>query len=118
MHDMKISASNFMKQHAEMYPYFDGWASGYCALTYSQRDKESIVQYINNQKEHHARATQLNGLKALLDEAGVAYDERRLPQDARGIPSRITEGDLERVTPGSANLRRVVLPEREPHEGT
>lgn len=79
MHDMKISASNFMKQHADKFPAFDGWASGYCALTYCQRDKDMIVGYIMKQKEHHKQTSLHDELKAMLDEAGVEYDERWLP---------------------------------------
>ena len=32
---------------------FNGWANGYAAFTYCERDKEMIRHYIMNQKVHH-----------------------------------------------------------------
>jgi putative transposase len=51
-------------------------AEGYCALTYSYRDKEMIVSYIKDQKEHHKKVTFEDEYRALLKEHGVVVDER------------------------------------------
>jgi len=43
------------------YPKFTSWAEGYCALTYTYRDKEMIVNYIKNQKhEAYSNSTRLS----------------------------------------------------------
>ena len=65
-----------MKAAPERFPDVQGWENGYCALTYSATDKETVRQYIINQKEHHRRVSARDELKALLDELGVEYDER------------------------------------------
>ena len=76
VHDLKIATNNLMKASPDRYPSFRGWESGYCALTYSDADKEKVRQYIINHKQHHARITVRDELKALLQEFGVEYDER------------------------------------------
>ena len=45
-------------------------------MTYSEADKDRVVQYIMNQKEHHRRVSARDELIALLQECGVEYDER------------------------------------------
>ena len=76
VHDLKIATNNMMKSSPERFPGFTGWESGYCALTYSDADKERVRQYIINQKEHHKRISARDELKSLLDELGIEYDER------------------------------------------
>jgi hypothetical protein len=36
---------------------FDGWQNGYGAFTYSIKEKETLIQYVKNQKEHHRKET-------------------------------------------------------------
>ena len=56
-------------------------AEGYCALTYTYRDREMIVNYIKNQKEHHKVTTFEDELRALLIEHGIEFDEKFLFDD-------------------------------------
>ena len=70
------TASNLWMKETGNYPQFDSWAEGYCALTYTYRDKEMIVNYIKNQKEHHKKVSFEDEYKALLKEHGVEFDER------------------------------------------
>lgn len=35
------------------FPLFEGWQDKYGAFTYSVREKDMIINYIKNQKEHH-----------------------------------------------------------------
>lgn len=73
--DIKTSTSIWMKQSGK-YPYFTGWSDGYCALTYTYRDKEMIIDYIKNQQEHHKRVSFEDEYRALLLEHGITIDER------------------------------------------
>ena len=76
VHDLKIATNNFMTTNRDRFPKFSNWEQGYCALTYSEADKDRVVQYIMNQKEHHRRVSARDELIALLQECGVEYDER------------------------------------------
>ena len=64
-----------MKQTGK-YPEFVHWSEGYCALTYTYRDKAMIVNYIKNQKKHHKHVAFEDEYKDLLEENGVEFDER------------------------------------------
>ena len=51
-------------------PKFGGWGTGYCALTYSSRDREDIKQ----QPEHHLGLGYADELRELLEENDVSYN--------------------------------------------
>lgn len=70
------TASNIWMKETGNYPKFSSWAEGYCTLTYTYRDKEMIVNYIKNQKEHHKTVTFEDEYRVLLKEHGVEMDER------------------------------------------
>ena len=76
VHDLKIATNNFITTNHEHFPNFSKWADGYCALTYSDSEKDCVIQYIKNQKEHHRKFSAREELITLLREAGVTYDER------------------------------------------
>ena len=72
------TASNLWMKSTRNFQNFSSWAAGYCALTYAYRDKEMIVNYIKNQKEHHKKQTFEDELRALLKEHGIEWDEKYL----------------------------------------
>ena len=49
VHDLKIASNNFMSVNRDLFPNFIKWEQGYCALSYSEADKERVMQYIINQ---------------------------------------------------------------------
>ena len=49
---LKESTSHWLKNNP-LFPNFEGWAEGYAGLSYGWHDKDMIVRYIMNQKEHH-----------------------------------------------------------------
>ncbi|GAB1416480.1 hypothetical protein MASR2M117_18860 [Paludibacter sp.] len=55
---------------------FIAWNEGYAALTYSLNDKDKIVEYIINQREHHKKVTMREEYDELLKEMGLVLDER------------------------------------------
>ena len=75
VHDLKLATNNYMRSNRHLFPRFEKWDQGYCALTYSENEKLKIIQYIINQKEHHRRESARDELIALLRESGVEYDE-------------------------------------------
>ena len=76
VHDLKIAAGNYMRTNRDKFPMFDKWESGYSAFTYSEVDKDRVIQYIINQKEHHKRISTREELINIMKEFGVEYDER------------------------------------------
>lgn len=81
--DVKQVMGNYMKPRVQEFPHWGGWATGYCSLTYSERDRDTIIRYIQNQKEHHRNVTLVDEVKSLLSAEGVAIDERYFPLDWR-----------------------------------
>lgn len=50
---LKQSTSSWMKSHRDWFPYFDSWGNGYAAFTYSSKERQNVISYIRNQKDHH-----------------------------------------------------------------
>ena len=57
---------------------FSGWQDGYGAFTYSVKEKNVIINYIKNQKEHHKSESFYDEYKRLLIENGIEFDEKYL----------------------------------------
>lgn len=76
--DIKKSSSIWLKTNGD-FPDFDGWASGYAALTYSWQDKDVIIKYIRNQQEHHRSRTFSDELRHIVTEQGIKIDEQFFP---------------------------------------
>ncbi len=76
VHDLKIATNNFMTANHDLFPNFVKWKQGYCALSYSEADKERVMQYIINQKEHHRKLSVREEIISLLQECGVEFDKR------------------------------------------
>ena len=66
-----------MKEN-KMFPKFEEWQEGYGAFTYSIREKDMIINYVKNQKEHHKQESFYDEFKRLLFENGIEFDEKYL----------------------------------------
>jgi REP element-mobilizing transposase RayT len=77
--DIKVSASKWIKTNESM-PDFANWQDGYAAFTHSIKEKNVLIEYVGNQEEHHRKLPFREELKRLLKEAGIAYDEKYLPE--------------------------------------
>lgn len=73
--EIKTASNRWMKESGH-FPYFQHWAEGSCALTYSLREKAMIANYIKNQKRHHLHETFEEEYKRLLEENGIKWDVR------------------------------------------
>lgn len=78
IHDLKLATNMFLVEHKEEFPKFKGWAKSYCALTYSKKEKDMVVNYIKNQKEHHKKVSFRDELVSLMIEMGVEGDLKYL----------------------------------------
>ncbi len=75
--DIKVSSNLWIKESG-LFPDFEEWQSGYGAFTYSEREKEKIINYIKNQKEHHKKENFEDEYKNLLKTHGIEFDEKYL----------------------------------------
>ena len=75
--EIKVSTSIWIKRE-KLYPQFKGWAEGYGAFTISLREKEATLRYVMNQQEHHKKADFRGEYIKLLNENGVAFDDKYL----------------------------------------
>jgi REP element-mobilizing transposase RayT len=75
--DIKGSSSKWMKGSGK-FVTFIGWASGYCALTYSIKEKNTIIEYIKNQKEHHKTISFEDEYLKHLKENGIEFEARHV----------------------------------------
>ena len=74
---IKTNSTIWLKKE-KIFPYFTTWQDGYGAFTYSINDKNSIVNYINNQEDHHKKISFIDEYKKLLDDAGIKYELKYL----------------------------------------
>jgi putative transposase len=75
--DIKVASSLWMKECGK-FPEFKGWQEGYGAFTYSVKEKDMIIDYVKNQKEHHKSENFYDEFKRLLIENGIVFDEKYL----------------------------------------
>lgn len=52
------------------------WQEGYGAFSHAQSQVDTVVKYIHNQQEHHARRNFMDEYKEILRNFSIEYDER------------------------------------------
>ncbi len=52
------------------------WQAGYGVFSVGQSEKETVVKYIPGQEEHHRELDFQEELRRMLEESGIAFDER------------------------------------------
>jgi len=68
--DIKVASSKWMKE-SEFFPYFRGWGIKYCALTYSYKERDIIINYIKKQQEHHKKENFRDEINRFFYEHGI-----------------------------------------------
>lgn len=86
-----LAVSDFMKELKEYsskwlssnpnFPDFEGWAVSFAAFSYNFREKQTIIDYIINQKEHHKKISFEDEYRQFLIENGLEIDERYFLKD-------------------------------------
>ena len=71
LHDVKGNSSRWLMSNT-LFPMFRGWASEYAAFSYSERDREMIVNYIIKQREHHQTESFRDEIIRTFNENGMA----------------------------------------------
>ena len=80
MRGLKESTSKWMK-HNPLFPVFDGWGESYAAFTYALSDKDTVVNYIKNQKEHHKKVSFAEEYAQMMEIHDITVDERYFLKD-------------------------------------
>ncbi|MDR3198328.1 MAG: IS200/IS605 family transposase [Planctomycetaceae bacterium] len=75
MRELKAETSKMMKR-TRGFENFTAWSEGYAALTYGLKDKEMIISYIKNQREHHKTVSFREEYDKFIREMGYTPDER------------------------------------------
>ena len=75
--DIKQGSSKWAKQQV-YFPQFSGWGKEYGAFSVGQREKDVVVNYIINQREHHKTRTFEDEYRAIIEECGLEWNDFRL----------------------------------------
>ncbi len=75
--DIKIASSIWLKNH-DNFPKWNGWAKGSGSFTCSHKEKDRVITYIKNQKEHHKKVPFIDEYEELLREYGIPYQREYL----------------------------------------
>jgi putative transposase len=73
--DIKLASSSWMKESG-LFPSFTHWQGGYGAFTCTVKEKDTIIAYIKNQKQHHKQENYHDEYKRLLIENEIPFDEK------------------------------------------
>ena len=74
--DIKLAASDWMKNNPTFFPAFDYWQGGYGAFTYTKEALPNLIRYVDNQEAHHDTESSRDELRRLLTEHGIEIDDR------------------------------------------
>ncbi|MCL1910143.1 MAG: transposase [Kiritimatiellaeota bacterium] len=77
LEEIKKESSLWIKTKGARYENFY-WQDGYAIFSVNPSEIEKVVDYIDRQKEHHAKRTFQDELSAFLKKYKIEYDERHL----------------------------------------
>jgi len=80
MRELKEHSSKWLAQNPN-FPDFEGWAVSFAGFTYNLSDKQMIINYIKNQKEHHKTVSFEEEYRCFLVENGIEIDEKYFLKD-------------------------------------
>jgi putative transposase len=84
--DIKANTSRWINEKRWVMGRFS-WQEGFGAFSYSRSQLDTVIRYINNQQQHHARHSFQEEYVALLRRFGVEYDPRYTFKPAQDAPA-------------------------------
>ena len=72
--EIKRKTSYWMKRSG-LFPHFKGWAKEYFAFSKSQEQKDVVINYIKNQKQHHKGVVYDEEIKMMVVSEGLAWED-------------------------------------------
>jgi REP element-mobilizing transposase RayT len=73
--DVKAGSSKFINEKRWVMGRFS-WQEGFGAFSHSRSQLDTVIRYIRNQQQHHARRSFRDEYLELLEKFGVDYDPR------------------------------------------
>lgn len=80
MREIKEHSSKWLSRNPH-FPNFEGWGESFAAFSYSLKEKENIINYIKNQKEHHKTITFEQEYRQFLIENEIEMNEKYFLKD-------------------------------------
>ena len=75
---VKLALSAFIKDNCPQYN-FRGWGSGYSCFSFNYRDMDQLLNYVNNQDQHHKKQSTKEELLELLKENQIEFNPEFFP---------------------------------------
>ena len=76
MRELKKAASRWIHEEIRLEQF--AWQDGYGVFSVSATARDQVKHYIANQREHHSRTSFRDEFIAMLERAGVEYDQKYL----------------------------------------
>ncbi|RYZ18220.1 MAG: IS200/IS605 family transposase [Chitinophagaceae bacterium] len=73
--EIKVASGDWIKQN-RIFPQFTCWQEGYGAFTCSVKERDAVIAYIKNQKEHHKTESFRDEYKRLLTKNEIPIEEK------------------------------------------
>ena len=89
--EIKKSSNTFIKEK-KFTPYHFQWQEGFGAFSYSHSALDSVMQYINNQKEHHKKRTFREEYLEFLKKFDIEYKNEYLFEWVEEDSSALRQG--------------------------
>lgn len=80
LQDIKGSSSKWINEKNFVKGKFE-WQEGYAAFSYGKSQIKNVINYIENQEEHHRNRTFTEEYIAFLEKFEVEYDEKYIFKD-------------------------------------
>ncbi len=80
MREIKEHSSKWLRQNHN-FPDFEGWGVSFAAFTYNLNNKQTIINYIINQKEHHKTISFEEEYRQFLTDNGIDINEKYFLKD-------------------------------------
>jgi len=76
--DIKEASHALICRERSLFQSFSGWQVGYSGFTYHISGKDSLINYVKNQSEHHKTISYKDELIELLNEHNIDFKEEYL----------------------------------------
>jgi hypothetical protein len=80
MQDIKTDSSKWINKKGYTKHHFN-WQDGYGAFSYGKSQLNNVIQYIQNQEQHHKKISFVDEFKSFLKLYDIEFDERYILKD-------------------------------------
>ncbi|HPW67742.1 MAG TPA: transposase [Salinivirgaceae bacterium] len=74
--ELKTSTNKWLKSNRDKFPNFKYWGEQYAAFTIRYQEKDSTIEYIKNQREHHKKEDFKTEYRRFITENGIDINEQ------------------------------------------